>query len=290
MLLIAVCFVASCSQWDTPYDSLNKDGYNVSVRFDANGGMFAETPNVYVVDVFNLDSLKTNANGNKEISLLDPEDSKRGTIKYTVSNQGHNFVGWYTERTPRVDENGNPLIKEWYDVTAEDQKNMIANVEWCPADIGYFRGGGFSSRFITKAEVPCTMIRLNLVKGLGPVLQIAEGWTIELPDDVSDTIWKRTDYTWPCTWFAPRCDGVSGSPFENAYSVMNTWGANHGAISYGHVGADLITLCSMLRIPVCMHNVPAKDIFRPSAWNAFGQDKEGQDYRACATYGPLFKK
>ena len=189
-----------------------------------------------------------------------------------------------------VDANGNPLIKEWYDVTAEDQKNMIANVEWCPADIGYFRGGGFSSRFITKAEVPCTMIRLNLVKGLGPVLQIAEGWTIELPDDVSDTIWKRTDYTWPCTWFAPRCDGVSGSPFENAYSVMNTWGANHGAISYGHVGADLITLCSMLRIPVCMHNVPAKDIFRPSAWNAFGQDKEGQDYRACATYGPLFKK
>ena len=189
-----------------------------------------------------------------------------------------------------VDANGNPLIKEWYDVTAEDQKNMIANVEWCPADIGYFRGGGFSSRFITKAEVPCTMIRLNLVKGLGPVLQIAEGWTIELPDDVSDTIWKRTDYTWPCTWFAPRCDGVSGSPFENAYSVMNTWGANHGAISYGHVGADLITLCSMLRIPVCMHNVPAKDIFRPSAWNAFGSDKEGQDYRACATYGPLFKK
>ena len=189
-----------------------------------------------------------------------------------------------------VDENGNPLIKEWYDVTAEDQKNMIANVEWCPADIGYFRGGGFSSRFITKAEVPCTMIRLNIVKGLGPVLQIAEGWTIELPDDVSDTIWKRTDYTWPCTWFAPRCDGVSGSPFENAYSVMNNWGANHGAISYGHVGADLITLCSMLRIPVCMHNVPAKDIFRPSVWNAFGSDKEGQDYRACAAYGPLFKK
>ena len=189
-----------------------------------------------------------------------------------------------------VDENGNPLIKEWYDVTAEDQKNMIANVEWCPADIGYFRGGGFSSRFITKAEVPCTMIRLNMVKGLGPVLQIAEGWTIDLPDDVSDTIWKRTDYTWPCTWFAPRCDGVSGSAFENAYSVMNNWGANHGAISYGHVGADLITLCSMLRIPVCMHNVPAKDIFRPSVWNAFGSDKEGQDYRACAAYGPLFKK
>ena len=189
-----------------------------------------------------------------------------------------------------TDAEGNALIKEWYDVTPEDQKKIMANVEWCPADLGYFRGGGFSSRFITKAEVPCTMIRLNMVKGLGPVLQIAEGWTIDLPDDVSDTIWKRTDYTWPCTWFAPRCDGVSGSAFEDAYSVMNNWGANHGAISYGHIGADLITLCSMLRIPVCMHNVPAKDIFRPAAWNAFGQDKEGQDYRACAAYGPLFKK
>ena len=130
---------------------------------------------------------------------------------------------------------------------------------------------------------------LNLVKGLGPVLQIAEGWTVNLPDEVSDTLMERTNPTWPCTWFAPRCDGKDGSPFKTAYEVMMNWGANHGAISYGHIGADLITMCSMLRIPVCMHNVPEDDIYRPACWNAFGMDKEGQDYRACATYGPLYK-
>ncbi|MBE6597775.1 MAG: L-fucose isomerase [Ruminococcaceae bacterium] len=189
-----------------------------------------------------------------------------------------------------LDENGAPTMKEWYNVTDADRKAIMEHTEWAPADVGYFRGGGFSSRFVTKAEVPCTMIRLNIVKGLGPVLQIAEGWTVELPDEVTDLLWKRTDYTWPCTWFVPRCDGREGSPFENAYEVMNHWGANHGAISYGHIGADLITLCSMLRIPVCMHNVPEKDIFRPAAWNAFGSDKEGQDYRACAAYGPCFGK
>ena len=189
-----------------------------------------------------------------------------------------------------VDENGNHLIKEWWNVTEEDQKKIMENTTWNYADLGYFRGGGYSSRFETKYEMPATMIRLNLVKGLGPVLQIAEGWTLGLPADVSDALWKRTDYTWPCTWFAPRCDGKEGSPFCTAYDVMNNWGANHGAISYGHIGADLITLCSMLRIPVCMHNVPEKDIFRPSAWNAFGSCKEGADYRACATFGPQFKK
>ena len=113
--------------------------------------------------------------------------------------------------------------------------------------------------------------------------------TVKLPDEVTDTLMERTNPTWPCTWFAPRCNGVKGSPFEDAYSVMNHWGANHGAISYGHIGADLITLCSMLRIPVCMHNVPEQDIFRPSAWNAFGMDAEGADYRACANYGPMYK-
>ena len=188
------------------------------------------------------------------------------------------------------DENGNAVMKEWYNVTEEDQKAIMAATEWCAADNGYFRGGGFSSRFETKTEMPATMIRLNLVKGLGPVLQIVEGWTVALPEQVSDTLWKRTDYTWPCTWFTPRTDGVVGSPFENAYSVMNNWGANHGAISYGHIGADLITMCSILRIPVCMHNVPTKDIFRPAAWNAFGMDKEGADYRACANFGPMYKK
>ncbi len=185
------------------------------------------------------------------------------------------------------DENGNGVMKQWFDVTDDDIKAIMDSTTWNYADCGYFRGGGFSSRFLTEAEMPCTMIRLNLVKGLGPVLQIAEGWTVKLPDEVSDKLWKRTDYTWPCTWFAPRTTGEGA--FKTAYDVMNNWGANHGAISYGHIGADLITLCSMLRIPVSMHNVPEKDIFRPAAWNAFGMDKEGQDYRACAAYGPFYK-
>ena len=188
------------------------------------------------------------------------------------------------------DENGKALIKEWYNVTEADRKAIMENTTWNFADLGYFRGGGYSSRFVTKAEMPVTMIRLNLVDGLGPMLQIAEGWTVDLPEDVNDILWKRTDYTWPCTWFAPRCDGKEGSPFKTAYDVMNNWGANHGAISYGHIGADLITMCSMLRIPVAMHNVPVEKIFRPAAWNAFGMDKEGADYRACANYGPCFKK
>ncbi|MBQ9779565.1 MAG: L-fucose isomerase [Clostridia bacterium] len=188
------------------------------------------------------------------------------------------------------DEDGNGVMKPWYDMTEADIKAVMENTTWNYADLGYFRGGGYSSRFETKCEMPATMIRLNLVKGLGPVLQIAEGWTVELPADVSDALWKRTDYTWPCTWFAPRCDGREGSPFKTAYEVMNNWGANHGAISYGHIGADLITLCSMLRIPVCMHNVDEDKIFRPAAWNAFGMDKEGADYRACTNFGPLFKK
>ena len=186
------------------------------------------------------------------------------------------------------DENGNGVMKEWWNVTEEDQKAILDATTWNAADLGYFRGGGYSSRFLTTAEMPATMIRLNLVKGLGPVLQIAEGWTVKLPDEVSDKLWKRTDYTWPCTWFAPRCDGKEG-PFKTAYDVMNNWGANHGAISYGHIGADLITLCSMLRIPVSMHNVPVEKIFRPAAWNAFGMDKEGADFRACKNYGPLYK-
>ena len=188
-----------------------------------------------------------------------------------------------------TDENGNAVMKRWWEVDDADIKKMTDATVWCEAGFDNFRGGGFSSHFVTRAEMPATMIRLNLVKGLGPVLQIAEGWTVKLPDEVTDTLMERTNPTWPCTWFTPRCDGKSGSPFESAYSVMQNWGANHGAISYGHVGADLITLCSMLRIPVCMHNVADKDVFRPAAWNAFGMDKEGQDYRACAAYGPMYK-
>lgn len=186
------------------------------------------------------------------------------------------------------DENGNAVMKEWFNITEEDQKNIMAATTWNYADCGYFRGGGYSSRFVTDAEMPVTMIRLNLVKGLGPMLQIAEGWTVKLPEKVNDILWKRTDYTWPCTWFAPRVTGKGA--FKTAYDVMNNWGANHGAISYGHIGADLITLASILRIPVAMHNVPKEDIFRPAAWNAFGMDKEGADFRACVNYGPLYKK
>ena len=187
------------------------------------------------------------------------------------------------------DENGNGIMRKWWEVTDEDIQKMCDATTWPAADNGYFRGGGFSSSFTTRAEMPATMIRLNLVKGQGPVLQIAEGWTVQLPDDVSNTLMMRTDPTWPCTWFTPRCDGKEGSPFNTAYDVMNNWGANHGAIAYGHIGADLITMCSMLRIPVCLHNIPEKDIYRPAAWNAFGMDKEVQDYRACAAYGPMYK-
>ena len=185
------------------------------------------------------------------------------------------------------DERGNAVMKKWWEVTDKDIDAMMNATTWPYADLGYFRGGGYSSRFVTRAEMPATMIRLNLIKGLGPVLQIVEGWTVKLPDEVTDKLWKRTDYTWPCTWFTPRVTGKGA--FKSAYDVMNNWGANHGAISYGHIGADLITMCSMLRIPVCMHNVDEKDIYRPAAWNAFGMDKEGQDYRACAAYGPLYK-
>ncbi|MBS7360537.1 MAG: L-fucose isomerase [Oscillospiraceae bacterium] len=186
------------------------------------------------------------------------------------------------------DENGNGIMKAWYDVTEDDIKKMTDATEWCAADNGYFRGGGFSSRFLTRAEMPATMIRLNLVKGLGPMVQICEGYTVALPDDVSDKIWKRTDYTWPCTWFTPILTGKG--PFTSAYEVMNHWGANHGAISYGHIGADVITLCSMLRIPVSMHNVPEDKIFRPASWNAFGTSElESADFRACEAYGPMYK-
>ncbi|MBE7022758.1 MAG: L-fucose isomerase [Ruminococcaceae bacterium] len=185
------------------------------------------------------------------------------------------------------DENGNAIMKKWWEVTDEDIKKMTDATVWCEAGFDNFRGGGFSSHFTTRSEMPVTMIRLNLVKGLGPVLQIAEGWTVHLPDEVSDALMERTNPTWPCTWFTPRCTGEGA--FKTAYDVMNNWGANHGAISYGHIGADLITMCSMLRIPVCMHNVPEEQIFRPAAWNAFGMDKEGQDYRACSAYGPLYK-
>ena len=184
-------------------------------------------------------------------------------------------------------EKGEPCMKPWYDVTEEDVDKMLKATTWNAADNGYFRGGGYSSRFVTKNEMPATMIRINLVKGIGPTIQICEGYYVALPDDVTDALWKRTDYTWPCTWFTPICNGKGA--FKSAYDLMNNWGANHGASTYGHIGADLITMCSMLRIPVSLHNVPEEKIFRPANWNYFGMDKEGQDYRACQVYGPLYK-
>lgn len=185
------------------------------------------------------------------------------------------------------DADGNPAMKPFWNITEEEAASCLENTSWCPADLGYFRGGGYSSLFKTAGEMPVTMSRVNLVKGIGPVLQIAEGWTVELPDDVHDILDKRTNPTWPTTWFVPRL--ADNDAFKDVYSVMANWGANHGAISYGHIGADLITLASILRIPVNMHNVSDDQIFRPSAWSAFGADKEGADYRACATYGPLYK-
>ena len=185
------------------------------------------------------------------------------------------------------DKEGNPVMKKWWEVTDEDIDAMMNATSWPYADLGYFRGGGFSSRFVTRAQMPVTMLRLNLVKGLGPVMQIAEGWTVKLPDEVTDALWRRTDYTWPCTWFTPRVTGKGA--FKSAYELMNNWGANHGAISYGHIGADVITLCSMLRIPVCLHNVDEDKIYRPAAWAAFGMDKEVQDYNACRAYGPMYR-
>ena len=172
-----------------------------------------------------------------------------------------------------------------------DQKDVEACLKatsWMPADRDYFRGGGYSSHFVTKGGMPMTMIRINMVQGLGPVLQLAEGWTVELDAETHNILDKRTDPTWPTTWFVPRLDATKDC-FKDVYSVMNCWGANHGAIAYGHIGADLLTLCSILRIPVCMHNIADKDIFRPAAWNAFGMDKEGADYRACKNFGPIYK-
>ncbi|MDR1723119.1 MAG: L-fucose isomerase [Tannerella sp.] len=187
------------------------------------------------------------------------------------------------------DKDGNPAMKPFWEITDEEAQACLDATSWVPANRGYFRGGGFSSKFLTRQGMPCTMTRLNIVKGLGPVLQLAEGWTVELDPASHKILDDRTDRGWPTTWFAPRLDPAKDA-FKDVYSVMNNWGANHGAISYGHIGADLITLASILRIPVCMHNIDDKDIFRPAAWNAFGMDKESADYRACATYGALYKK
>ena len=189
--------------------------------------------------------------------------------------------------TGQQSRDGEPVIKPFYEITAEEVERCLQATTFCPANAGYFRGGGFSTEFETRGGMPVTMSRVNMVKGLGPVIQIAEGYTVELQKEISEKLIERTDPTWPTTWFVPRLTGRGA--FSDVYSVMNSWGANHGAVSFGHIGGQLITLASMLRIPVCMHNVEDPRVFRPSMWQAFGtDDREGADYRACAALGPLY--
>lgn len=189
--------------------------------------------------------------------------------------------------TGRQTKNGQPAMKPYWEITPEEAGKCLDATSWHPANVEYFRGGGFSTRYKTQGEMPVTMCRINIVAGLGPALQIAEGWAVDIPDEIHDVLDQRTDPTWPTTWFVPR---LADNPrFRDVYSVMLNWGANHGAIGYGHYGADLITLAAMLRIPVYMHNVPEEEVFRPSAWTAFGMDLEGSDFRACENFGPLYR-
>lgn len=218
----------------------------------------------------------------KRVTGWEPEGAAKNGFIHLINSGATTLDGTGAQR-----RDGRPVMKSWWEVTQEDARNCLAATSWRYASLGYFRGGGYSSDFLTEGGMPVTMSRLNMVKGLGPVLQIAEGHTATIPAQVHDALDKRTDPTWPTTWFVPRLTGKG--PFSDVYSVMATWGANHGALSYGHIGADLITLASMLRIPVSMHNVDASLIFRPSYWSAFGMDPEGSDYRACAALGPLFK-
>ena len=226
-----------------------------------------------------------------------PESVKRCTGKELSGLAANGFIHMINSGAAALDgagectdENGNPAMKPYWEITDEEVEKSLNATTWGPASLGYFRGGGFSSRFLSRGGMPLTMVRVNIVKGLGPVLQIAEGYSCELDEDVATKIWERTDPTWPTTWFAPRID-ESNPAFKDVYSVMANWGANHCSLCYGHVGADFITLASMLRIPVAMHNVPEEKIFRPSAWGAFGtKDTEGADFRACSAFGPLYGK
>lgn len=191
--------------------------------------------------------------------------------------------------TGRQKENGKSVMKPFWEISPEEAEACLKATRWCPANLGYFRGGGYSSQFLTQGEMPVTMTRINLVKGLGPVLQIAEGYTVDIPKEIHETLNRRTDPIWPTTWFVPNLTDTGA--FRDVYSVMNNWGSNHGVLNYGHIGDTFITLASMLRIPVSMHNVPEERIFRPSAWAAFGtKDMESADYRACTNFGPLFGK
>jgi L-fucose isomerase len=218
----------------------------------------------------------------KRVTRIKPEGLAANGVIHLI-NSGASALDF----SGRQMKKGENCIKPYWEISGKDAESCLEATTWEPASLGYFRGGGFSSHFETKGTMPITISRVNLVKGLGPVLQIAEGWTVELPEKMNKILTDRTDPTWPTTWFAPRLTGKG--PFTDVYSVMANWGANHSSSSYGHIGADLITLASVLRIPVCMHNVVDDKIFRPSSWNAFGMDKESSDYRACQTYGALYK-
>lgn len=219
----------------------------------------------------------------KRVTGYTPEGAASGGVIHLI-NSGASALDWSGQQT----ENGMPCVKPWWMVSAEETEKCMKATHWDAAELEYFRGGGWSSEFHTPGGMPVTMIRINRVEGLGPVIQIAEGETVQLPEEVANKLMERTSPSWPTTWFAPRTTGVG--PFRDVYSVMNNWGANHGAICYGHVGADVITLASMLRIPVDMHNVSEERVFRPSVWARFGsQDPQGADYRACANFGPLYR-
>ena len=221
-----------------------------------------------------------------------PEAVKRVTGHDLKGDAANGFIHLINSGASALDGtgqqtlDGKPAMKPWWDINEEEVQKCLENTTWGPGVLEYFRGGGFSSTFKTVGEMPVTMCRINIVKGIGPVLQIAEGKTIALPDEVHNVINERTNPTWPTTWFVPNLTGKGA--FKDVYSVMANWGANHGAFTYGHIGADLITLASMLRIPVNMHNVDEDKIFRPSAWSSFGMDPEGADYRACSTYKALY--
>jgi L-fucose/D-arabinose isomerase len=221
-------------------------------------------------------------NSVKRVTNYDLKGKAKNGIIHLINSGSTTLDG-----TGRQKQNGISIMKPFWDITKEDAENCLKATKWCPANLGYFRGGGYSSQFLTVGEMPLTMSRINIIKGIGPVLQIAEGYSIDLPEEVNNVLDRRTDPTWPTTWFAPILTGVG--PFVDVYSVMSNWGANHGAISYGHIGDKLITLASMLRIPVNMHNVPEERIFRPTAWAAFGTDNlESADFGACKNYGPLY--
>lgn len=218
----------------------------------------------------------------KRVSGWQPDGAAANGFLHLINSGSATLDG-----SGRQTAGGKPVMKPFWEISEQEVAACLEATRFHPSNVDYMRGGGFSSKFVSRGGMPVTMCRMNLVKGLGPVLQIAEGETIDLPEKVHTILDERTDRIWPTTWFVPKLTGKGA--FRDVYSVMANWGSNHGAISYGHIGDQLITLASMLRIPVCMHNVEEERVFRPSAWKSFGMEGEGADYRACENYGPLYR-